>query len=63
MDFGRGKNEFCEWWGLLERLEQSVKRILSDLMNLVNDVYFETSCRGLVTDILDNLPNLVDTAV
>ena len=60
---GRRKNEFNERWRLLQSFQESVKGVLGDLMDFVDNVDLKPTFGGLVSDILDNLPNLVDTAI
>ena len=48
---------------LLECLEESVERLFGQTVNLIDDIYLVVAAYGAVTDILAQLPDVIDTAI
>src|SRR3954468_2383910 len=63
MRLGRGENKFHRRRRLLQGLQQRIESVLGHLMNFIYDIDLETAFRRLVSNVLDNLPNFVDTTI
>src|SRR5688572_21283917 len=48
---------------LLKSFQKSIERIFRDLVHFVDDVDFEAAVRRLIANVLDDLADLIDTAV
>ena len=60
---GRGQTENDVFGRLFQRLEQRVGRFLGQHVHLVDDVNFEAPLRRRVTDVVAQLPDVIDPAV
>src|SRR6476619_7890703 len=63
MRLSRRENKFYRRGWLFERFQQSIERILGDLMNFIDDIDFEPALGWLVADVFYNLANLIDATI